>query len=175
MEHNIDIHALTLFFESKYSIILRVARAYVPTHDLVYDVLQHVFIDFIQLADKERWNLKESDLTPHLIRLTKFRAIKIWRRHQKHTPEHLKNLDEHFMFRLQEGSTDSEPVDRIDQLRDCLKKLPEEARKLVERHYFEGISVKDIARTQRSNVAAVRQVLYRIRLKLRECIDKTNR
>jgi RNA polymerase sigma-70 factor (ECF subfamily) len=64
----------------------------------------------------------------------------------------------------------AEPGDRLVALRDCLEKLPQPSRKLLEERYAPGGSVKDLAEAGGRSVAAVSQLLYRIREKLLDCM-----
>jgi RNA polymerase sigma-70 factor (ECF subfamily) len=64
----------------------------------------------------------------------------------------------------------AEPGDRLVALRGCLEKLPEPSRKLLEERYAPGGSVKDLAEAGGRSVAAVSQLLYRIREKLLDCM-----
>jgi RNA polymerase sigma-70 factor (ECF subfamily) len=69
--------------------------------------------------------------------------------------------------RMAEGG----PEGRLTALRGCLDKLPPHSRKLLESRYAPGASVKDLAEADGRSVAALSQVLYRIRETLLECID----
>lgn len=71
--------------------------------------------------------------------------------------------------RMTEGSV----TDQLTALRGCLDKLPQPSRQLLEKRYQPGGSVKDLAEADGRTVAAVSQVLYRIRDKLLECIQTT--
>jgi len=63
--------------------------------------------------------------------------------------------------------------DRNNALRQCLQKLPEHHRKLVEDRYQPGASVQKIATEANRTVGAISQTLYRIRHNLMICIEKT--
>ncbi|MBY0524405.1 MAG: sigma-70 family RNA polymerase sigma factor [Gemmataceae bacterium] len=63
--------------------------------------------------------------------------------------------------------------DRLTALRGCLEKLPQPSRRILEERYGPGGSVKELAETDGRSVAAVSQVLYRIREKLLNCIETT--
>lgn len=56
-------------------------------------------------------------------------------------------------------------------LRECLKKLPDEQRELVEARYAAGGSVRQIAESRGMKPGAVSQALYRIREALLNCIS----
>lgn len=61
--------------------------------------------------------------------------------------------------------------DRLAALRGCLEKLPPHSRRLLESRYSPGGSVKDLAQADGRSVAALSQVLYRIRETLLHCIE----
>jgi RNA polymerase sigma-70 factor (ECF subfamily) len=61
--------------------------------------------------------------------------------------------------------------DRLLALRGCLEKLPPPSRKLLESRYAPGASVQGLADADGRNVAALSQILYRIREKLLACIQ----
>jgi RNA polymerase sigma-70 factor (ECF subfamily) len=65
----------------------------------------------------------------------------------------------------------AELSDRLVALRRCLEKLPRASRHLLEQRYAPGGSVKNLADTDQRSVAAVSQLLYRIREKLLKCIE----
>ncbi len=60
----------------------------------------------------------------------------------------------------------------VDALERCLVKLPQDMQELVDMKYRECLSAQDIAdRTERS-VAWVRTTLFRVRQRLRDCIEQ---
>ncbi len=59
---------------------------------------------------------------------------------------------------------------RAEALRDCLRRLPERSRKLVELRYEEGLSGRQLAGHLGRSIDAVYQSLSRIRRGLEECI-----
>lgn len=63
--------------------------------------------------------------------------------------------------------------DRLLALRGCLEKLPPPSRRLLEERYAPGNSVKELAEADGRSVAALSQLLYRIREKLLHCIETT--
>ena len=60
---------------------------------------------------------------------------------------------------------------RREALRDCLQRLPDHQRELVQARYEAGGSVIGIAKTQGSTESAISQALYRIRAALSRCIQ----
>jgi RNA polymerase sigma-70 factor, ECF subfamily len=72
---------------------------------------------------------------------------------------------------LAERSAEREPNDRLAALRGCLEKLPPPSRRLLESRYAPGASIKGMAEADGRKVAAVSQILYRIREKLLNCVQ----
>ena len=64
-------------------------------------------------------------------------------------------------------------ADRIKALKNCMLKLSDGHRRLVEERYKPGASVQKIAADQGRTVGAVSQTLYRIRHNLMLCVEKT--
>ena len=61
---------------------------------------------------------------------------------------------------------------RREALEDCLERLPERSRSMIQRRYHEGLNIEQIAAAVRSTPASVRVTLFRIREALAECIDR---
>src|SRR5713226_1720098 len=61
---------------------------------------------------------------------------------------------------------------RLSHLDQCLKKLPSEQRGIVEAYYFRRQSINVIAAETRRSVESVYKTLQRIRLMLRQCIER---
>lgn len=60
--------------------------------------------------------------------------------------------------------------DRAEALRDCLRRLPENQRRLVLLRYFEDHDIAAIARETDRTEAAVYKLLSRVRLALNDCV-----
>jgi RNA polymerase sigma-70 factor (ECF subfamily) len=72
-----------------------------------------------------------------------------------------------------EGRSNSGSEERREQaLRECTQKLPASSAKLVELRYQSALDFGAIAAQVGRTVEATRQQLARIRLTLRECIEK---
>jgi RNA polymerase sigma-70 factor (ECF subfamily) len=82
-------------------------------------------------------------------------------------------FDEEVLAYLAERQADraAELADRMVALRGCLDKLPTHSRQLLEKRYTPGASVTELAEDDGRSVAALSQVLYRIREKLLQCIE----
>ncbi len=68
-------------------------------------------------------------------------------------------------------STDGLGGARVEALRDCLERVPEDSRRLLHLRYFEGRSCADAARILKANLETVYQRLSRLHRALRKCID----
>ena len=62
--------------------------------------------------------------------------------------------------------------DALDALRDCVSRLPETSLLIVHRYYKEGASLADIAGALGRPAGSLKVTLFKIRARLRECIQK---
>ena len=169
MGQSLDLTALVHLFQDHYGLMIAVAVRNAPSPDLVHDIIQQVFVDFIEDALRAKRDYQK-DIAPFLTTLTKNRAMDCWREHKKNSPERLQRIAEQIATR---GNGDkSFGNDQILSLRMCMKKLPPTTRQMIERHYFYGISMEDIARQEERKVVTIRSFFCRIRQKLRECIER---
>lgn len=61
---------------------------------------------------------------------------------------------------------------QMERLRDCMEQLPAKLRKLVKMRYEAGCSSEDIAGKMGGSASAVRQMLVRLRMRLRNCVER---
>jgi RNA polymerase sigma-70 factor (ECF subfamily) len=77
------------------------------------------------------------------------------------------------LMQTYEGPLNSAPEDFFEEaLQECTQKLPPASAKLVELRYQSALNFGEIAASLGRTVAATRQQLGRIRLSLRDCIEK---
>ncbi len=62
--------------------------------------------------------------------------------------------------------------DRTEHLRNCVARLGEKARTLMERRYTRDEPIRSIAATLNRSASAVKVALFRIREQLRECVEE---
>lgn len=153
-----------------------VAKRYVPAPDLVQDVLQQVFIDFLHAAVENDWD-ENFEAGPILNRMTRNRAVELWRKRRKEfsvdyqeiadtlLDGHIESFDENDLEELNASQ-------RLNALRNCVRSLPPKSRKLLEEHYGKGVSIKQLAEKQNAKPNSVRQIFSRLRVKLKQCIRK---
>ena len=65
----------------------------------------------------------------------------------------------------------AEPSDRMQSLRECVKKLNDKQLKLIDLKYSEQLSSEDIASTIGSTPSSINVMLFRIRDALRRCVE----
>jgi len=63
-------------------------------------------------------------------------------------------------------------ADHRKMLGDCIRALGERGQGVVEEHYFHGLSLSEVASHLDTSVSAVKQLLYRARKLLEECVRK---
>jgi RNA polymerase sigma factor (sigma-70 family) len=61
--------------------------------------------------------------------------------------------------------------DELEALRACLERLPERSIKLVRAHFFSGVPLNRIAHEMKKTSYAVAMTFFRIRRKLRGCVE----
>lgn len=74
---------------------------------------------------------------------------------------------------LRRGQLRSEFDERLLHLDQCLQKLPEDQRSLVDGYYFRQIDVDTVAQQAQRTTDAVYKALQRVRRQLRECIERS--
>lgn len=57
-------------------------------------------------------------------------------------------------------------------LNDCIRALGERVQDVIREHYFRGSGLSEVATRLKTSVAAVKQLLYRARKMLEECVKK---
>ncbi len=64
------------------------------------------------------------------------------------------------------------PEQRAEHLSRCLEKVPDKSRRLLELRYTLGKRVNDIAKDAGKTAGTVKKMLFRVRLALKECIER---
>ena len=73
-----------------------------------------------------------------------------------------------------ERRLDRDPADEdaLDALRDCVSRLPETSRDIVRRHYGDGSPLAEIAGFLGRPAGSLKVSLFKIRVRLKECIER---
>lgn len=156
-------------YRERYSLILETAKRYAPDPDCVQDIVQQVFIEFAVKGREKNWDLERS-VDPLLHQITKNISLMQWRQLQRHSPEKQRELGEYILSLNKDRETFQTFNEQLDALKNCLKRLPEKSRKIIDLHYSSDVPAKEIAQMLNVQDQAVRQALRRIRKKLHDCI-----
>lgn len=73
---------------------------------------------------------------------------------------------------LESTRGDDRAEESIERLKRCLEALPDEARRLIQQRYYNGMTVKDIARMTNKTETSVAVALFRVREMLRQSLIK---
>ncbi|HVE41574.1 MAG TPA: sigma-70 family RNA polymerase sigma factor [Planctomycetota bacterium] len=60
----------------------------------------------------------------------------------------------------------------LDALRDCVSRLPDTSRDIVRRHYGDGSPLAEIAGSLGRPAGSLKVTLFKIRVRLKECIER---
>lgn len=160
-------------FLANYDSVLSVAFRFAPLPDLVDDVLQETFNIFVSRA--ECYDLK-TETRFLLMKIAKNVALGFWKQRQRERSKVAQLIFEHVR---QYGESLSAPEEDTGcysreqgALGTCLEKLSPQNRDIVRQHYFQKLPIAEIASQYQTTTDAIKQLLFRIRKKLRICIDK---
>jgi len=97
-----------------------------------------------------------------------------WRRHHSYATMKERLLEarraEVSLLRLEEGGADTSP--RAEALRQCLERLEPEELSLIELRFVQEFSMEQIGAELSKGAEAVRVWLYRVRMRLAECVKR---
>ena len=161
-----DGRAAQLFL-ANHSFVRGLALRHAPWPGLADDIIQQTFVEF--LAKSAQWNL-DDDIRPLLAAMTRTVALRNWREKARTLPEVTRKLAEHIR-QLAEEQSPQRYADELDALRNCVEKLPEKSKTLVNLYYYADISTPEIASQMGMKSDTVCRALGRLREKLRSCID----
>ncbi len=128
------------------------------------DVTQEVFIS--AWKSREKFDPAKGSLAAWLVTITKNRIIDNVRAEQRHSRRR----------------SDEEPADiptraEIDQIAErlmiaeALRRLPEQSRRVIEMHYFDGWSHSEIAQRTSLPIGTVKSTIYRGLAKIRHLLE----
>jgi RNA polymerase sigma-70 factor (ECF subfamily) len=145
--------------------------AYISTivHDrhLAEDLFQDLSVEALGKADTIN---DEEHLQKWLRTGARFRAIDALRKKSRSpiafSPDLISKLDEAW-----EQAEDAVPSETLETLRNCLGEMTPRARRLVDLHYREGLSGKELAERMRQTTNAMYVALSRVHKALRDCMN----
>lgn len=139
-----------------------------PWPGLAEDIAQQVFLEFLVKADQ--WDLQR-DVRPLLAGMTRNVALRTWRERTRSMPDQLADLAEHIRGLAESQEVDWPAQEGLQALQDCVAKLPDKSRRLIELHYYLEVTSVEISRQMAVKADAVRRALFRLRDQLRRCIQ----
>lgn len=140
----------------------------VPYSGLVDELVHLTFIRAYELLEEYDG---DRDFGVWLRTLAHYQILREFKRYSREK-EKLASYADRIRMELWEQSLDPEPEEQTYRLlSECLEKLTDRSRELVELRYHKKSSVKDIAHLKEEKVSWVTTTLARIRQKLRECME----
>lgn len=143
------------------------AMKYAPSPDVADDIAQQVFLEF--LKKQHTWDLT-TDVRPLLAEITRIVAKRFWQARCRQMAPEMRELAEHISRLAEEREFAPIQDDERDALSRCIEKLPERSRHLLRTRYYLGANSSEIAGQLHMTPGAVRRALFRLRVKLRECV-----
>jgi len=133
------------------------------------DIVQQVFVNaFVHLADFELGR----DFGAWLRTIARNAA----REHLRNSARYDRRLKAYGDLMSHRWADDERAVEFDESLRralqDCLQRLPDKAAQAVRLRYHEGLDYAALAARMNSSAGALRNLLSRVRVRLRECIER---
>ena len=148
--------------------IYRRACYHLPFRHFAEDVAQQVCVEFLSKVDQ--WDF-DSDLRPLLGGMVRNFALRLWRERAKECSESLRQIGKFVQCEMSEDEPEAD--ERLAVLRGCIQKMPENGRRLIIRHYFDDVSLKQLAEELQKKTDTVSKAIWRLREQLRACIVQT--
>jgi len=149
--------------------VWRSAAPILADRTLTQDVVQQAFLAAYRNLDKYRAGTDFSAWVRTIARnLARNAAVKRARGDSHLEAYRIELVDEHTPRQWREDMAE----DRSAALRHCREALPPDSRRMLTSYYQEGLPIATIAKQLNRSIAAVRQSLWRIRMALRDCIEK---
>lgn len=160
---------LSSWFLLNYGLVMTVAFSHAPAPELSKDIAQEAFLEFLQEASE---TMVEQERRSVLRKVVRRVAKRLWDEKKRHAPQKLQRIGEHLAQIVSQNNDERTSYEEeLYALNRCLRKLPDKSRFLVEQHYFMANPSETIAQQLNVSRTAIFQSLYRIRTKLRECVE----
>ncbi|MDO5552171.1 MAG: sigma factor-like helix-turn-helix DNA-binding protein [Planctomycetia bacterium] len=148
-----------------------VAMLNAPASDLIDDVVNDVFVAFVE--GKQDWDLA-TDVRPLLRQITVHTAHGYWRRRNDSLPLGLAKLAEYVRSEtsLWDADTKGENLEEeFSALNICLHRLPQHSRELLVEHYVQGVPIVEIAQRTSRKPSVLYNLISRARATVGRCIE----
>ena len=99
--------------------------------------------------------------------------VRAWWRAKRALPQDLADQLSRLAEEVEDAATADSRTEREAALASCLEKLSADERQIVTARYEDGLRIKQIAERESLNVATARVKLFRIRERLKSCIEMT--
>lgn len=157
----------------RYNLVVATADRFAPASDLVDDIVQLTYIEFVHGGAKKEWDLNQ-DFSPLLYTITKQKALLLWRKRKRSHATSIEELLDRLEHSFADPLSDAEELEEIrlrqQALSDCLKLLPEKSQRLIQDHYTKGLTIKKIGERESLSSSMIYRFFRTIRLKLKSCI-----
>ncbi len=158
---------LSHWFVKNYGLVLGLAFSRAPSPDMATDIAQTAYLEFLE---EPAGSMDNEALLPVLRRVVCRVAQRHWDEKQRKTPEKLEKVARFFQQLASDKEEECRFDDEIVALRECMSKLSEKKRFLIEQHYFMKQTSQSIGAHFGISGDAVAHAIFRIRQKLGSCI-----
>lgn len=150
-------------FESE---VFRVAAPVLGSRSVAEDAVQEVFISAYRLLEKFD---VEQPFRPWLMGIARNVVRNELRRRSRESAK--LELYSHYLNASTREEESSQTVDVAAALKHCRERLADVADEAIRGRYDDGLSLDDLAERLHRSATATRQLLYRTRIALRDCIE----
>jgi len=160
------------FIVRKYGLRVRVLlAAHISDPDTVDDLAQETFIAAYRSLGTHR---HESDMGAWLKGIARNKLRMHFREHysEKRRLEFVRAQTVAELTDDLDRATAADTEDTIERLTECMKRLPERLRLVIEARYYGRERVSALAEKLRTSATAISSLLYRGRAELRGCMEK---
>jgi RNA polymerase sigma-70 factor, ECF subfamily len=166
-----DENAFTEFVRLYQDSVRGFTALWAPSADEADDLAQEVFIgalNSIHTFDQTR------DLKAWVLGIARNQTRQAWRRVNRARNSNLEPLEaileRHAIAAHAERENTSDQ--RSEALQRCISALPERSRTVFSRYVVDELSSKELATSLESTESAIRRLISRIRLSLRDCVQR---
>jgi len=149
--------------------VRRIASSLLQGREAVVDLVQEVFVNAYFSLDRYR---QGEDFGVWVRAIARNLVRKELRQRSRET-RRLQVYRDHLVERYQEdGAAERYHASIAEAHRSCREQLPSHGEEVLRLHYAQNLSLQDVAARLDRSLEAVKQLLYRTRLMLRDCIAR---
>ncbi len=150
-------------------VIRAVLARYLRDDNEVDELAQRVFVSAYRALPKFRG---ESSFGSWLVVIARHQAAMYIRGEVRRRQRETSAAEIALAAWTNESARDSdEPADKLEALTECLDRLPQSSRDVVQKFYFQREAINTIAQEQGRSPGAIRMMLMRIRQALANCVS----